>query len=131
VEVGRKGSKQARPNCAVGETEITHVERVWPDLRSLAAEPVVDLFPQLILRIPVTRLNFAFELIPVPIDLGNLVIGEAASLLLYLAGELLPIAFDAVPIHGVLLLGDERSRLRESQAAVGASGRAGHSTGPL
>ena len=58
----------------------------------------------LILGVAVARLDLAFQLLTVAVDLGNVVVGELAPLLLDLAGHLLPIAFDAIPVHGVLLV---------------------------
>src|SRR4029453_7923243 len=46
------------------------------------------------------RLNLALELLAVSIDLGKVIVGELAPLLLDLACHLLPFALDAVPVHG-------------------------------
>src|SRR4029453_9226026 len=66
---------------------------------SHAAEPVVDVLLHLVLGIAVAGLDLALELLAVAVDLGDVVVGELAPLFLHLAGDLLPIAFDAIPIH--------------------------------
>ena len=67
---------------------------------SLTAEPVVNVLLDLVFGKTVAGLNFALKLLAVAIDLGNVFVSELAPLLLDLAGELLPVTFDAVPIHG-------------------------------
>src|SRR5262245_11228195 len=67
--------------------------------RLLLVHPVVDVLLDPVLGITVARLNLAFELIVVAIDLGDIIIGKLAPLLLHLTAELLPAAFDAIPIH--------------------------------
>src|SRR4026208_784441 len=71
-----------------------------------AAEPIVDVLLHLVLRVTVARLDLAFELLAVAVDLREVVVGELAPLCLHLAGDLLPIAGDAVPVHGWLLNSD-------------------------
>src|SRR5688572_32371811 len=66
-------------------------------------EPIVDLIPGLILRVAIALLNLAFELIALAVDLGQIIIGEFAPLLLDLAGELFPVTLDAIPIHENIL----------------------------
>src|SRR5262245_2271222 len=67
--------------------------------RLLLVHPVVDVLLDPVLGIAVARLNLAFELLAVAVDLGDIVIGKLAPLLLHLTAELLPAAFDAIPIH--------------------------------
>ena len=51
------------------------------------------------LRQAVLGLDLAFELFPVSIDLRELIVSEFALLLFHLAGKLLPVSFDGIPIH--------------------------------
>src|SRR5205814_3048325 len=62
---------------------------------------VLDLLLGLVLRNPVGFLEAARQLVAVAGDAVELVVRHAAPLLANLALELLPVAFDAVPIHGV------------------------------
>src|SRR5262245_14560417 len=64
-----------------------------------APDPVVDLLLDLILSVPVPRLDLALELLAISVNLSNVIIGQLAPLFLDLAGHLLPIALDAVPVH--------------------------------
>src|SRR6185437_3597490 len=68
-------------------------------LPSLATKPVVDVLAHLILGVAIASLEFSFELLAIAVDLGDVVVSEIAPLLLHLAGELLPVSFDAIPIH--------------------------------
>jgi hypothetical protein len=61
-----------------------------------AAEPVVDILLHLVLRVTVARLDLALELLAVAVDLREVIVGELAPLCFHLAGDLLPIACDAV-----------------------------------
>src|SRR5207253_770228 len=60
-------------------------------LRAIA--PVVYFLLGLVLGITVLRLKFAFELFPVAVDLGELIITELTPLLFYFSRKLLPVAF--------------------------------------
>src|SRR5258705_6148544 len=62
---------------------------------------VADLLLGLVLRNPVGVLEAARELLAAAGDLVQLVVGQASPLLTDFALELLPVAFAAVPIHGV------------------------------
>jgi hypothetical protein len=64
-----------------------------------AVQPVIDFRLRLILGVAVPRLDLAFELFSIAIDLGELIIGELPPLRLDLARELLPVSFDRIPIH--------------------------------
>src|ERR1700730_10728712 len=68
-----------------------------------AVHPRVDLTLRLILGDAVAFLDAADELVLLAADDSQVVLGQLAPLLLHLAGELLPIAFDAIPIHDSLL----------------------------
>jgi len=62
-------------------------------------DPIVHVFPDLVLGEAVALLQLAFELIAATFDHVQVVVGELAPFLLGGALELLPIAFDPVPIH--------------------------------
>jgi hypothetical protein len=64
----------------------------------------LDLLLGLVLGDSVGVLEAAGKLVAVPGDLVLLIVGQASPLLANLALELLPVAFDAVPIHGVTWL---------------------------
>src|SRR5438105_2960884 len=69
-----------------------------------AANPILDLLLRFILGHAVALLDAAYELVLLPVDHLKVILGELAPLLSDLAGELLPIAFDPVPVHCLLLL---------------------------
>jgi len=48
-------------------------------------------------------LDFAFELLAFAVDDVKVVIGELSPLFLDLALHLLPVSFNPIPVHGVLL----------------------------
>src|SRR5690349_18011892 len=62
-------------------------------------EPVVDVLSHLVLRDAVALLDLAFELLTFSVHLGEIVVRELTPFLLDLAFGLLPVSFDAVPIH--------------------------------
>lgn len=70
---------------------------------SETASPVVDVFLHLILGVAVSGLDLALQLFAVAIDFGDVVVSELAPLLFHLAGKLLPVSFNPIPVHGVLL----------------------------
>jgi hypothetical protein len=72
-----------------------------PVVRGL--EPAVDLALGLVLRNAIALLETAGELLALALDHVEVVIGELAPLLLNLAFELLPVSFNAIPIHHSLL----------------------------
>src|SRR6516162_5357301 len=59
----------------------------------------IELGFRLVFLEPVALLQFADELIALAGDRRKVVVGQLAPLLLYFASELLPVAFDLVPIH--------------------------------
>src|ERR1700704_1846871 len=67
-------------------------------------EPVIDILVDLVLGEAVALLQLAFELLAAALDNVEVVVGEFAPLFLGLALELLPVAFNPVPIHRHLLL---------------------------
>jgi hypothetical protein len=67
-------------------------------------QPAVDFTLGLILLVAVALLQTAGELRALALDLVEIVIGQVRPFLLHLALELLPVAFDAIPIHLILLL---------------------------
>ena len=64
-----------------------------------AAKPVIDGLAAVILVVTVAFLQPAFELFAPPVDGGEVIIGELAPLLFGLAGELLPVALNRIPVH--------------------------------
>ncbi|ESX09995.1 hypothetical protein X768_16990 [Mesorhizobium sp. LSJC265A00] len=68
-------------------------------LRVLPTIPVVDVSPHAILLNAVAFLDRTFELIAVAGYAVEIIISELAPLLFDLTFELLPISFDAVPVH--------------------------------
>lgn len=73
-------------------------------LPALTTVPVVDIFLGSILFIAVTLLDLPLELLALAIDDVEVVVGEFASLLLDLTLHLLPVTFNAIPIHWALPL---------------------------
>ena len=65
-----------------------------------ASAPIVDFLLRLVFGIAVLGLKLALELFPVSIDLRQLIVSELTPLLFHLAGKLLPVSFDDIPIHG-------------------------------
>src|SRR5262245_32997141 len=63
------------------------------------AEPVVHVLADLVLGKAVALLKLALELLAAPLDHVEVVIGELAPFFLGGALELLPVAFNPVPIH--------------------------------
>lgn len=61
---------------------------------SLTSVPIIDLFLRLVFLIAVSLLNFAFELISLPVDHVEIVISELSPLLFDLAFDLLPVSLD-------------------------------------
>jgi hypothetical protein len=70
--------------------------------RSNIAEPAVDLPLGLVFGNAISLLDLADQLDSAALDAVKVIIGELAPLLLNFAAELLPIAFDSIPIHGKL-----------------------------
>src|SRR5262249_16338500 len=61
--------------------------------------PVVDVLADLVAGLAIAGLDLALELIPSPIDYVDVVIGQPTPLFFDLTLDLLPIAFDSVPVH--------------------------------
>src|ERR1700730_7309799 len=90
-----------------------------------AVHPRVDLTLRLVLGDAVAFLDAADELVLLAADDSQIVFGQLAPLLLHLAGQLLPIAFDAIPIHGSLRSYAEVLRtMRQQRGACGRGCRA-------
>ncbi len=68
------------------------------------SQPSVDLLLGLVLSNAVALLNPADQLDTATLHLVKIVVSELAPLLLNLAADLLPIAFDSIPVRGNLLL---------------------------
>jgi len=73
-------------------------------LPRLATVPIVDIFGSTILLVAVALLDFALQLITLASDHIKVVISKFAPLLLDLSLDLLPVAFNAVPVHVIVLL---------------------------
>ena len=67
----------------------------------LRAVPVVDVLADLVLGDAVALLDLAFELVALAGDDVEVVVGQLAPLLLDLALDLLPVSFNAIPIHSL------------------------------
>src|SRR5690242_111808 len=65
--------------------------------------PLCNLFLRFLARDAISVVDAADQLLAIAGDDVEVIIGELAPLLLGLALEDLPIAFDAIPVHGVLL----------------------------
>lgn len=74
--------------------------------KSETARPLVDFPFGLILGVPIFFLHEPDEFLPAALDLVPLVVGDIAPLGLSLALELVPAAFDLIPVHGILHLID-------------------------
>jgi len=72
-------------------------------LAGLLAIPVVNVLLDLILGEAITLLDLSFELIAAAVYGGEVIVGEFAPLLLDLTCDLLPISFNAIPVHDNLL----------------------------
>src|SRR4029078_4234201 len=70
-------------------------------------------------------LNLAFEFLAAAIDGSQVIIGELTPLLLDLAFDLLPVSFNTIPVHDILLhrfwLGRRGKRCDEIAAPPGAA----------
>jgi hypothetical protein len=66
--------------------------------------PLVRPLHQLIFLIPVPLLSFADELLVIPFDLLQVVIGKHAPLLFQFAFELFPFSLELIGIHDVSFL---------------------------
>jgi hypothetical protein len=68
------------------------------DLR-LTIQPSIDVFAHHISGETIALLDYTFKLFALSVDLSKIVISELAPLLFDPALSLLPISFDAVPVH--------------------------------
>jgi hypothetical protein len=68
-------------------------------LPALCAVPGVNIALDLIPRLAVALLDLAFELVATSVDDVQVIVGELAPPLLDFALDLLPVSFNAVPIH--------------------------------
>src|SRR5262245_38446894 len=93
--------RRSRENIPIEETCVHPVPTLAAGLSSSihALEPAVDLALGLVLRHAVALLKPAAELHALTLDDVEIIAGELAPLLLNLAFELFPIAFDTIPIH--------------------------------
>src|SRR5262245_60377494 len=93
--------RRSRENIPIKETCFHPAPTLAAGLSSSihALEPAVDLALGLVLRHAVALLKPAAELHALTLDDVKIIVGELAPLLLNLAPELFPIAFDTIPIH--------------------------------
>src|SRR5215831_8545885 len=76
----------------------------WPSRRLVDAfEPSVDLPLSLVLGHAIALLESTAELGALAFDHVDVVVGELAPFLLKLSFERVPIAFDTIPVHHLLL----------------------------
>src|SRR4029077_19352679 len=96
-----KFPKTARGRAQKPVPAVALVARCRAFLRGfvLRLQPVVDVFAHHVFGQAIALLYFAFELVALAVDLGKIVVGELTPLLLDLAFGLLPVSFDAVPVH--------------------------------
>jgi hypothetical protein len=69
----------------------------------LLLQPIVDLLAHRVFAESMVLLNHAFKLFALAGNFVEILIREMTPLLLDLAFELLPVSFDAIPIHSKLL----------------------------
>jgi hypothetical protein len=81
------------------EAGLSHIQ----NLPALASVPVVHLLLRPILGVAISLLKLSFELVLLAGDDVEIIIGQLSPLLLYLAFDLFPVSFDAIPVHGILL----------------------------
>src|SRR5688500_7175578 len=118
----RSHSTAARPMAKPPNSAVTTQDAAQGSLRTATCgslhpvDPAIDLALCLVLGDAVALLDAANQLVLLAVDDRNVVLGQLAPLLLDLAGELLPVAFNAIPIHlasplgiGLLALRDARS----------------------
>src|SRR5262249_58549296 len=74
-----------------------------PGSHPLRAEPGIDVFSGLVLGDAVSLLDYALELIAAAGDPIQVIVGEIAPFLFHAAFQLLPVSFNAIPIHEYLL----------------------------
>src|ERR1700675_4535809 len=118
-ERGATGVPITARGRAHGPSPLSLVARAARDLRGfvLRLQPVVDVLAHHVFCQAIALLDLAFELVALAVDCGQIVVGELTPLLLDLAFGLLPVSFDAVPVHchlhTLLVLGRQRrERLR-------------------
>ena len=68
----------------------------------LGFQPIIDVFAHHVFCDSVSLLNPPFELVALSVDAIQVIFGELTPLLLDLALNLLPVSFDAIPIHHFL-----------------------------
>src|SRR5215813_6354677 len=79
-----------------------------------AVDPAVDLALGLVLGDAVALLDAPDELVLLAVDDGDVVLGKLAPLFLDLAGHLLPVPFNTIPVHMALLSLSHVLRLRDA-----------------
>src|SRR5512135_3569148 len=92
------------PGTRVDEPPVAPApERLCPaaeeSLRIQRIRELVEFFFRLVFCVAVPLLEEAGELVALPGDGRQVVVGQLAPLLFHFAGELLPVARDLIPIH--------------------------------
>src|SRR5215831_19373147 len=90
----------------------------YAKIQLLPHHPVVDVLARLVLCDAIAFLNLAFELLTLAGDFVEIIVREMAPLLLDLAFELLPVSFNAIPIHYGLLMVKVRQRLNAASSLI-------------
>ena len=86
-----------------GSVQVMPLVVPAPAMDWVAVCPLLDLTLGLILGDSVTLLDATNQLVLLAVDDREIIVGQLAPLLLHLAGDLLSIAFDAIPVHVSLL----------------------------
>jgi hypothetical protein len=89
------GTQAKPPQCSAG-VSLACGQDVLPSLRII---PIVNILTDLILGEAIALLDFTFKLISFAVDGGKVVVGEISPFLFDLALHLLPVPFDAIPVH--------------------------------
>src|ERR1700737_2179280 len=120
IAVARARSVRSGSDCVCSRRAFFRNRLPRPIARALGsgqiAQPAVDLSLGFIALNTVALLNPADELGTFALDQIEIVIGELAPLLLHFAFYLFPISFQAIPVHGSLLL--ELGPVREDSLPV-------------
>jgi hypothetical protein len=89
---------KANPEQKMPRTKVRGLETSLLSLVS-TRRPFVDFAADLFLGLTVMLLKLTFEHLAVAVDFAQFIVSEFAPLLLNLAGQLLPVSFDLMPIH--------------------------------
>src|SRR5580700_2564134 len=98
--MGRDASSQNGAGTSRWPVPASHRSRAR-DLGGfvLRLQPIVNVLAHHVFGQAIALLDLAFELVALAVDCGQIIVGELTPLLLDLALGLLPVSFDAVPVH--------------------------------